>query len=48
MTLILLAVYRKALPALPISVTLGIIFYFGSAYTMSPHLSTIAAHGVVV
>jgi hypothetical protein len=35
-TLVLLAVYRHALPALPISVALGMVFYFSTRLLMEP------------
>ncbi|KAJ3149119.1 Presenilin-1 [Geranomyces michiganensis] len=35
-TIFLLAMYQKALPALPISIAFGILFYFVSAITLSP------------
>ncbi|KAJ3300102.1 Presenilin-2 [Borealophlyctis nickersoniae] len=36
MTIFLLAIYQKALPALPISIAFGILFYFVSAVTLTP------------
>ncbi|KAH6586189.1 hypothetical protein BASA50_000654 [Batrachochytrium salamandrivorans] len=38
MTIFLLAVYRKPLPALPFSIAFGILFYFLSAITLTPFL----------
>jgi presenilin 1 len=39
-TIYLLAVYRKPLPALPISITFGILFYFVSSITLGPFISS--------
>lgn len=43
MTLVLLSVYRKALPALPISIMLGTIFYFCARFIITPFLEASAA-----
>ncbi|KAL8160900.1 hypothetical protein V2J09_012389 [Rumex salicifolius] len=40
-TLILLSVYRRALPALPISIALGILFYFLTRLLMEPFVKDI-------
>ncbi|KAJ3189259.1 hypothetical protein HDU85_002887 [Gaertneriomyces sp. JEL0708] len=41
MTIFLLALYRKALPALPISIAFGILFYFLSSVTLTPFVSSL-------
>jgi presenilin 1 len=38
-TLFLLSVYRKALPALPISIFLGVSVYFATRFAITPMLS---------
>ncbi|GBG63356.1 hypothetical protein CBR_g37713 [Chara braunii] len=41
-TLVLLAVYRKALPALPFSIALGVMFYFLTRLVMDPFVVGLA------
>lgn len=41
-TLTLLAIWQRALPALPISVSLGVLFYFLTRLVMEPVIATLA------
>jgi presenilin 1 len=43
-TLLLLAFYRKALPALPISIALGVTFYFLARALLEPFLMPLSMH----
>jgi len=47
-TLLLLAVFRKALPALPISIALGIIFYFLTRGVLLPYVITLGTSQVFI
>ncbi|KAL6057135.1 Presenilin [Balamuthia mandrillaris] len=47
-TLLLLAVFRKALPALPISIALGIMFFFLTKVFLLPFVLALGTHGVFV
>ncbi|KAI9094414.1 Presenilin-domain-containing protein [Phlyctochytrium arcticum] len=41
MTIFLLVLYQKALPALPISIAFGILFYFVSSVTLTPFVNAL-------
>ncbi|KAF8936841.1 Presenilin-1 [Haplosporangium gracile] len=47
-TIFLLAIYQKALPALPISICFGMLFYFATRFALVPFLAVLAQGQVFI
>jgi len=45
-TILMLAIYRRALPALPISLTIGMLFYFVTSLVVTPYVLALSLVGV--
>eukprot|EP01138_Halocafeteria_seosinensis_P015973 gb/GECG01016301.1/.p1 GENE.gb/GECG01016301.1/~~gb/GECG01016301.1/.p1 ORF type:complete len:548 (+),score=64.56 gb/GECG01016301.1/:1-1644(+) len=48
MTLLLLGIFKKALPALPISIFLGVFFYFMTRILLVPYIEELSLNGISV